>query len=184
MNLRELILGLAATTEAEVLALWGRYQAGEITEDVFVTATAAMIDRANARATVAADVAIAGAVGAQLGRRVLPTGLAVSSDQSRLRQAVTTVLRDEVVTATTPAELAGSRAARLGRLARAEPAGSAQDAAVTAMRRHPVAGWTRGVSGKACPVCRRWADGKVRPATVPMLRHPGCSCVPQPVVTR
>lgn len=182
MNLRDLILGLSAAAEAEVLALWARYQGGELPEDVFVMAAAAVIDRANARAAVAADVAIAGAVGAQLGRRVLPVGLAVATDQRRLRDAVTTVLRDEIVTATSPEELAASRSARLGRLARAEPAGSAQDAAVTAMRRHPVAGWTRGVSGKACPVCRRWADGKVRPATVRMLRHPGCSCVPQPVV--
>lgn len=182
MNLTAIIGQLGAASQAEVLTLWDAHLAGRIDEETLVVAVAAVIDRYDARATTVADWAMAVAVGAELGRAVAPVGLPILSSQTRLRDAVRTVLAADIASATTPEQMATSRAARLARLARADPAGTAQDAAGLALQRHPVRGWVRTTSGRACRLCRGWADGIVRPATVRMIRHTGCGCSPRPVV--
>lgn len=184
MSLRDVLDRLTAKAEAEVLALWERHQAGAITRSSFVTLAAAAIARSNARGTAVGDLAVAAAVMAQLGRPAAPVGLPVADDQPRLRKAVTSVLDDDPAYPDTADELAASQSLRLARLARAEPANATQDAVGEAMRRHPVKGWTRGLSAKACPLCRSLADGVMRSPDTRMARHAGCSCVQQPVAER
>lgn len=184
MALTDVVARLLATSETAVLALWERHLAGEFGEDEFVTLAAAEIARHDARATTAGDLAVAVAVTAQLGRGVAPVGLPIVDHQSRLRDAVRTVLRADVDYPATAVEAAMSRASRLGRLARAEPASAAQSAVQVAMERQPmVRGWRRKTDSSPCALCRKWADGKVRPTGMRMNRHTGCSCVQQPVVT-
>lgn len=181
MSLTDMVARLLASNEAAVLALWAHHLADEFDEATFVVLAAAEIDRANARAATVADAAVAAALTAQLRRPVPPVGFPLISGQSRLREAVRTVLTDPVDYPQTAGELAESRAVRLGRLARAEPAGAAQNAVHEVMQRQPVSGWRRSVNSGACPLCRRWADGKLRRPSVRMARHIGCSCIQQPV---
>lgn len=181
MSLSVVVARLLAANETAVLALWARHLAGDLDEATFVVLAAAEIDRANARAVTAADAAVAAVLTAQLRRPVPPVGFPVATGQPRLREAVRTVLADPVDYPQTVDELAESRAVRLGRLARAEPAGAAQNAVHEVMQRQPVQGWRRAVNAGACPLCRRWADGKVRRPTVRMARHIGCSCIQQPI---
>ena len=176
---------LAASSEAEVLALWARRDGGELAEDQFVILAAASVARHNAQAVALADLVVATSLTSQLARPVPPVGLPLIDHQPRLRDAIRTVIAEGIASVETAREKLDSVAARLSRLARAEPARVAQSAMQQAMRRHPaVAGWTRGLSSKPCPLCRQWADGKIRSADIPMNRHAGCSCVPQPAVSR
>lgn len=171
---------LATQSEAAVLALWD----SNITEDQFVTLAAAEIARRNARAVTLADLAVALSVTIQSGRPVAPIGLPIIDHQARLRDALRTVIHEDIAYIESASEKLASTAARLGRLARAEPARVAQSAMHQAMGRHPsVGGWVRGLSAKPCGLCRSWADGVVRSNHISMNRHTGCSCVPQPVVS-
>lgn len=183
MALAEIVARLLASNEQAVVALWGRHLAGEFDEATFVALCAAQIDVANAQAVTAADAAVAAILTAQLGRAVPPAGMTFESGQGRLRDAVRTVLDTPVEFPETAEQLAESRAVRLGRLARAEPAGAAQNAVHETMRRQPVKGWRRSTNREACPLCRKWADGKVRRPMVRMARHIGCSCIQQPIAT-
>lgn len=175
---------LTAQSEAAVLALWKRLAADQLTEEQFVTLAAAEVARSNARAVSLADLAVAMSVTVQTGRATAPVGLPIIDHQARLRAALRTVLRDDIASVESAREKAESIAARLGRLARAEPARVAQSAMHQAMGRHPsVGGWVRGLSAKPCGLCRQWADGVVRSNNISMNRHAGCSCVPQPVLS-
>jgi hypothetical protein len=92
---------------------------------------------------------------------------------------VTTVLDDRPEIATTAALLVASQRKRLGRLARSEPLRRGQEA----LQRNYAArgmGWVRAVGPDACPLCQEWDDGEVRPSSVPMPHHTGCSCVQVP----
>jgi hypothetical protein len=178
MALRDTVVAIGDSSERQVVGLWRSHT----DEARFVAVAAALIARHNMRAVAAADLGIAAALAVQLRRPVAPLGLMIGVDDiDRLRGSVRTVLDTEVSSAATAEELFDSRAARLGRLARAEPFTRAQDTFTTAMQRHGVRGWRRVTSAKACPLCLSWADGVVRPATVRMARHTGCSCVAQPV---
>lgn len=180
---RDRIAGLTGALEQEVLGLWNRRD--RITEEQFVAAAAAAIARANARATTLADIALAAAIAQQLGRAPAPLGLLPEEqhvDQVRLRNAVGAVLAADIATASTAEDLDRSRALRLARIARDEPAGTASAAMTRAMQERRVPGWTRVLSANACPLCQSLADGEVRPPTVQMARHTSCSCVQQPVL--
>ncbi len=180
MTVRETLAGLAGRTEREVLALWDRQRVGTITRYQFVLLAAAVIARANHRAVTVADTALALQLSRMLRKPVAPLGLVTLDDQGRLRKAVGTVLTADVDLG--GEALVASQAARLGRLARAEPLDAGQDAIQTAMQNHKVKGWVRVTDANACPICEEWADGVERPASVRMARHTVCGCAQQPVL--
>ena len=185
MSASSAIDSLASASEAAVLALWARADSGALTDDQFVTLAAAEVARRNARAVGLADAAVAMAVTARTGVPAAPVGLPIIDHQTRLRASIRKVLAEDIVFVESAREKYESIAGRLGRLARAEPARVAQSSMQQAMKQHPpVSGWVRGLSAKPCPLCRSWADGKTRSADIPMNRHAGCSCVPQPVVSQ
>lgn len=182
MAYRDVIVGLTAAAERELLALWRR-----LPERQFVVAGAALIARQNARATTAADLALAAAVAQQLGGPPTPLGLLPAEqhvDQGRLRHALTAVLAAKIVTAKDDGQLRESQAARLARIANDEIPGTASAAMGEAMRqREEVEGWTRNLGPKPCPLCQGWA-GETLPAHAPMARHAACVCTQSPVLTR
>lgn len=74
-------------------------------------------------------------------------------------------------------ERRAAQRARVERLATEEPYRAAADALQEAAVAAPeVAGWVRGLGPTACETCQAWADGKVRPMTIKMKRHPACDC--------
>lgn len=91
-------------------------------------------------------------------------------------QAVSTILAGPVA----------DRRVRLERLARGAVSRAGQDMREDLIRRAPyVQGWTRGLDSAACQLCVWWwREGRVWPKTHHMPRHPGCTCVQVPAVSR
>lgn len=175
MTYRDTLTRLAGTTEQAALDLHARWDAGELTADQFETLLAAIVTRANGRASAVADLGLAAALTAALRRPVAPLGLVPpSSDPERLRRATRTLRAALGDTPDPPA-----RTARLGR---AEPLTTAARSYSDGMRTSPhVTGWTRGLSGNACELCQWWAaDGRVWPDDHEMPTHTGCTCTPIP----
>jgi hypothetical protein len=171
VSYRDALIGIADRSEAAVVALWDRLEAGEITGDGFIALAATAIATANRRAVTLADLSLAAAVSVQLRRAVVPVGTTPPDDLERLRTAAATVVGLGTV-------------GRAARLARSEPLEAAARAYSEGIRRSPhVTGWTRQTSGSACPLCTGWAAAGVLPDTVQMATHKGCSCVPVPVTT-
>lgn len=104
------------------------------------------------------------------------TGITATTSQAAAERAVGTVMAGEEAT----------RRARLERLARGAVARAGQDGRETALRQSPlVTGWTRGLDSTACQLCVWWwREGRVWPKSHHMPRHPGCTCVQVPAVTR
>lgn len=183
LHARTVALGGAA--ERDVLMLWRRHLAGEISQQRFVAASAVVLARSNARAVSLADLALTAALIRHTRDGVPPLGLLPEDheiDQDRLAGVVGAVLAAEIVSASTAEQITTSRTARLSVTARAEPQITLQNAMTRAMTEREIPGWTREVSPGACPLCRGLA-GDVLPPTAHMVRHAGCSCVQQPVFT-
>lgn len=178
---RDAVGNLAARTEREVVALYGRYQRGDIDRGRFVALAAAVLARARTKGVSLADLAFTAEVIKALRRRTAPLGLTPpEGDTERLQQSVATLLDQDIDYASTPEELRGSQAARLSRLARdsaveAAVFGFAQAARETGFS----SGWTRETDLNPCPVCTNLADGVQRSWSVTMKRHTGCACVPR-----
>jgi hypothetical protein len=181
VTFRNVLVKLAADTEAKILRLWERHRAGMLTRDGFITAAAAVIARADQSAVRAADLAVAAAILRAVGETVGPVGVTTDATQEKFRRAIRTVL-DDPIEADDPEQVNESVQARLGRLARAEPLAAGQAALTQAMSAQGVDGWVRVTGPDPCPLCQSWADGVVRSPTVAMLNHVGCACVAQPVI--
>lgn len=170
MSYPEALVGLADGVQTEVLSLWSAFEEGRLSRPAFVELTAVTIARGNARAVALADMALAATISVELGRVVLPIGLAPADDLPRLRKAAGTVADAGTV-------------GRVGRLARSEPLATAARAFGAAMRRsRHVKGWHRQVSANACTVCVDLARGGPFPTDVAMAGHKNCSCTAAPVV--
>lgn len=177
MTYRDTLTRLSSATEQAAVDLYERWEAGEITDTEFDALLAALVAGANGRATALADLSLAASITVALRRPVAPLGLLPpASDPDRLRRASAT-LRAALVDTPNPA-------ARVARLGRAEPLTAATTASSTGIDASPhVAGWTRGLSGKACQLCRWWArDGRVFRADQSMPVHKGCTCTQIPTV--
>ncbi|WP_084021653.1 hypothetical protein [Mycobacterium avium] len=85
---------LAASTAAQMLALYAALQAGGIAPSTAVEAMAAVVNAANAAATTLADVFVSAQVEAAAGVPSPPTGIAPRDDLERLAKAVETILDD------------------------------------------------------------------------------------------
>ena len=177
---RDAVGNLAARTEREVVALFGRYQRGSLDRGRFVALAAAVLARARAKGVALADLALTAQIVRALGQTA-PLGLTPPPDDTqRLQQSVRTLLSEEIATASTPKALADSQAARLGRLARDSSAEAAVFGFMLGAReRNLDGGWTRETDLNPCRVCTNLADGVVRPWSVQMKRHTGCACTPR-----
>lgn len=172
-------VALVRQTEAEIQALGRLYRMGRIPRSVFVSAAAAAIARARALGASLADLSVAVNLSRQLGSAVSPLGIGLGDEVGRLMASVETVLGQEIAYATTFEELTESQLLRLGRLSRDATAEAVVIAAGLAMRGHGAGGWVRRTGARPCPLCTRWADGRVRPPSMEMIRHTGCNCVQQ-----
>lgn len=178
MSYADTIRTVAGDSEDRALVLFAAWSAGDLTDAEFEALLTALVAGANGRAAAVADLSLAAAVTVALRRPVAPLGLLPApGDPARLARASRTLVRALETTPDPPA--------RVARLVRAEPLSTAARTYSDGMARSEhVTGWTRGLSGKACQLCRWWArDGRVWPAGYAMPTHKGCSCSPIPTVT-
>ncbi len=180
LRYRDRALRLAGSSESAVLALWSRYEAGQLDEAQFRDLAAAVIAAHNARATTLADLALAAVLSAELGKLTPALGLLQSADdRPRLAAALGTLL-DRAGSLELPGAAAAERSAAeramVVRIARSEPLDAAQVTFQRGMQRRRVPGWTRGTGPKPCPLCSSLADGTVMSPSTRMARHKGCSC--------
>lgn len=160
---RSTLRQLAAATASALLGLLGSTD----DQDQLVTVGAAALAAANERAASVADLYLAVMLNSS------PIGLGARDiDAGRLENALRIAIDPNQGIAPD---------LQVDRLARAEPLRAGQHALTDGMTRLDVPGWTRVTGGDACVVCAGFADGEVRPPSVDMYVHPGCSCVAQPV---
>lgn len=179
MALRDRLRGLSAETQKRVLSLFDRWQAGGLTQAEFVGAVAAVIARADGHAVRLADRSMAIQLSRLFREPVEQEPTELEDQRARLSNSVSTLLAERPEIATSAALLVESQRKRLGRLARAEPLQVGQTAVQANLERAEL-GWVRVTGPDPCPLCEEWDDGEVRPASVHMAHHTGCSCVQQP----
>lgn len=180
MTVRDRLRAVAGGSQRDVLSLYDRWLRGGLSERQFVTAAAQVIANADQTANRIGSVAAAVQLTALLERQVDVNRRDLDDQTPRLTDAVGSVLaaRPESVD---DDQLPQSRRERLTRIARAEPLYAGQSAFAAALVAAPVAvGWRRATGPDPCPLCTRLADGVVRPSSVRMATHTGCSCVQVP----
>ena len=125
MTYRENVSRIAAATEAKVLAVFDRFDAGDLDQATTIALIASIIARANSRAVTLADLSLAATLMLQLRRPVATLGITPrEGEPQRLTKAATTLLAVDNPTRE-----------RVARLARAEPLGRAADAYSEGIRR-------------------------------------------------
>lgn len=179
MTYREVLIRLSDDCQDQVVAIYRAYAEDTISEDEAVTLIANVIAGYNGRASALADVALAATIMVALEEPVATAGvLPAVTDVSRLEKAASTVLK--------VASESDVPEAIVGRLGRSEPLETAANAYSDAMKASPhVDGWVRNISGGACQLCTWWwRDGRIWPSDHRMPTHKGCTCTPQPVVSK
>lgn len=170
---------LGERTARQVLDVLAQLDAGTITLAQLPELVAVLVKLGSDQAAVMAVGDLVGELaelGVPAGRLPPVAGVTAHSSLAGAETAATTIVagnRDELAT-------------RLARLARGAVARAGQDARETTIRRSPlVQGWTRGVDSTSCQLCVWWwRQGRVWPKSHHMPRHPGCTCVQVPTVTR
>ena len=176
---RDGLLALVADTETRTGTVYDIYEAGDATEVEFTAATTATIQRGEERGVALSDVALASFLTGEL-RRAVPTLGLVTSDADR--QATAKAVRT-LTTRLTETDEPRARATRLARGRVTKTAGRYFDVGLT--RHAEISGYTRGLSATACELCVwLYRGGHIYPATQPMHRHPGCTCIPLPTLLR
>lgn len=178
MSYEDKLEEVAASSQDDLQELLERFKDGDLTGAEFVAAATAATVKANARAAVFADVALAADLTARSGSAVAPIGLGPDpGDAARLGKSFATLL-DEL----DPGPLTQSDIDRIRRLAREEPlATAARSRGEGIARSRLVEGWTRQLDRDPCPLCIDWA-GPVLPPSARMARHTSCSCVQIPAM--
>lgn len=171
---KDLVSRIGEASAARVVAIWKSYTEGDLTHDEAVDLIALTVASANERATVLADLGLAATLTLATRTPVTPSGVTRPlGDRARLAQAARTLLA-----------VTGVSEERVARLGRSEPLNAAQKARGDAMASSElVEGWTRGLDGKPCQLCKWWGrDGRVFPKDHNMPRHKGCTCTQNPVL--
>lgn len=173
----------AESVSDQVLAALAAYAAGTLTADALAAVVSAFIAAGNNGAAALADLSLAAAVTTATGTPAAPLGIGrPADDPARLARAVSTILTDldrQMVVADADLEAALTAAqTRFQRLAQSEVKEAGARAYSEGVRRsRRVTGWTRGLSGSACQLCRWWSrDGRVWDADHTMPTHKGCTC--------
>lgn len=186
---------LGNRSQSRASELKALYLSGDLARDDFVDLLAEVIAEHNAEGvikgravlgdyleqpTAAQKVAEAPAVAADVPAE--HKGLTVATNASverhyvksdRLRKAITTILDTGQV-----------EGERVERLAHTEPIESVQKGFQSSMTESKsVMGWVRQLDADPCELCTWWErDGQTWPADHQMPTHPGCACIPVPVV--
>lgn len=181
-DLSDLMARLGDRTAASLREMWELVLQGHLLPGDFVDAAIGHIVLANGQGQVLAAVDFAQHVADALGelppdyRAAAPLPHAI--DQARIGAGLSTiteaaVTREAMVAATS----------QLIRYARSEVFEATQRQYSAEMQASKITeGWTRGLEGGACQLCRWWwRDGRVWPATHTMPTHKGCHCRPIPV---
>lgn len=173
----DLMATFAASTETELVALWERWEAGELSYEEFVALAVILLVRTRARAAALADVGAAADLSVAAGAPVAPVGLEPEQDGPNLAHAALVAALAAEAYKTDPREAVAV-------LARSQALEAVQDATVAAYREHEqVVGWTRVLNGGACELCQDLA-GDVLPVTAQMYHHKGCGCSTRPVTEK
>lgn len=173
---------LTAPVVAELRKAYRAWQAGGLGDGQLADVIAAVLMIANAHARGAGDAAAAAGVGLLAGHpdpRPIgkSPGVDVVTELARLTTAADTLLTDlddPDVDLTT----------KLDRIGHAEPAQAMRNQMRATYETNGATGWYRGLNADACALCQSWAGAGTFPASVEMLHHPGCSCVPIPTTER
>lgn len=169
---------LADTTARQVLDLLEQLHAGIIRPDQLPELVAVLVKLGGDQAAALAVTELVRDLVAAAPRATVPSMAGVTShvQAAAVERAVGTVM----------AGAEHTRRGRLEQLARGAVARAAQDARGDVVRSSPlVEGWTRGLDSTACQLCVWWwREGRVWPKSHHMPRHPGCTCVQVPVVSR
>jgi hypothetical protein len=140
-----------------------------------------------ARAVLLADLGISAWLMTRTHRPVPVAGLALPEEtEQAITEGVQTIFEDPIITGDN--ETAGvitsdntnDLVMRLERLANSAALAAGQDAYQQAAEAHGLEAWIRRPDPNPCPACLKMADGKARPMSVKMWRHPGCECVAEP----
>ncbi|MGG5172678.1 hypothetical protein ACQR35_10935 [Pseudarthrobacter sp. J1738] len=176
MSYVEALTGLGAATEAKAVTIFELFQAGQLTKAQTVATMASLISKANLQAASLADLSLAATLTLQTGAAVPATGITIRSGSVLVARGIREILD------TPPKE--ADMLMRIQRIARTAPIDSGARAYSKAIKSQPrVQGWTRGLSPKACQLCRWWwRDGQVFSASKSMAHHPGCTCIQIPTV--
>lgn len=184
MAYTDLLNRLASSTEDRVADVYALHKAGGITVTEAQAVIVAIIGKANLKAASLAALSLSATITLQTGKpapvTAPPPTTAPASGQRKLRS-----LNSAVATIFDTPEREADAVMRIKRLARLEPIDAASRAYSEEIARSgTVTGWTRGLSGKACQLCRWWwREGQVWPSTHRMPHHKGCTCT-QVIVTR
>jgi len=170
MTYTETLALLASVAETRAVAVFTRWESGEVTDEEFVALATAVLRRECARGVALADVALATVLSVSQGSPVLPVALDLpGGHENQLRTAARATVA------------AGLTRDAVGVLARSETLAASQDAYGEGMRRQGVPAWTRVLNGDACELCQDLA-GDVLPGHAEMYHHRGCGCTQQPVL--
>ncbi|MEE6288626.1 hypothetical protein V2J52_13270 [Georgenia sp. MJ173] len=173
MSLHDTLGNLGTATGAQVMALWTRWEAGELTEAQFRALAGAVLVRAGARSAALADLALTAALSAARQAVVVPVGLeAAPGVHAAARDAVADTLGSVSYERDAPAAVAV--------LGSAFAYEQFQRSYGDGMRSHGVSYWQRVPNAGACGVCEDLSEGVVS-ADIPMWHHKGCMCVAQPI---
>lgn len=167
----------ATSTETELVALWERWETGELTYEEFVALAIVLLVRVRARAAALADVGAAAELTRVLATEVAPVGVEPAQDAQNLVHAALLAALAAEAYKRSPREAVAV-------LGRSQALEAVQDATVEAYREHPeVTGWTRVLNSGACELCQDLA-GDVLPVTAEMYHHRGCGCSTRPVTEK
>ncbi|MFC9994673.1 hypothetical protein [Nocardia sp. NPDC127526] len=177
MGYQDKLLALGDVAEKAVLAVYARFESGELSHDEAVAAIAAVVAKSNSRAAALAALSLASSLMEQLGAPVeVQPVMRPAKELGRLQRAAATTLA--------VAARSDAPAAIVARLARAEAYESAARAFSEGIAKDKrVEGWVREVEPDGCELCTWWwREGRVWPADHQMPTHKGCRCAPNPVV--
>jgi hypothetical protein len=181
---------LAATSVAQVAAVYAALQAGQITTAVAEQLIAAVINTANAAASTLADAYVSAQIEQAAGIPTPTTGIPPTDDLDRLVKAAHTILSEPpqdhhaAQSGEPPPDPLRTAGLRFERLAHAEPLETAQHFTIDVMAQQPlVEGWTRQTDADPCQLCVWWwREGRIWPKEHPFQSHKGCNCQPKVVL--
>lgn len=159
---------VAAQTETQLTRLWQLLQADQIDRAEFDKMATTVLETAGDRAASLADIALAARLSQLKGQDVQPLGLTVGDLPTK--SAIATI--GDVATALY----------FIGVAARGITREAGATIWVQGLKDQGAPGWRRVTSGGQCEVCARLASASFLPVGVPMWRHDGCGCHPDPVL--
>lgn len=173
MSLHDTLERFGQRAGDEVLELWRRWQAGDLTEPQFRALAEAILVKAGAKSTALADVALTAALTALTREAVAAVGLEPAQDAPGAAQAAV----DDTLSSVSYQRDPEATVAVLGSAFAFE---AFQKSYGEGMKTQGVTYWRRVADPGACEVCIDLSSGIIS-TDIPMWHHKGCRCVAQPI---